>query len=288
MYGYIRICKPELKIKDYETYRAFYCSLCDTLAKRYGPTTRFLLSYDLTFFTVFSLAAGNRTCSFVKGRCRWNPAKKCPKVKEADETLRLSADLTILLAWFKLADNFQDGGILKKLLCVLLTPYLYFRFLKAKKLQPELYRSTKLYFDRQYRAEHDPLTGVDSAAEPSASYFSALAALFAPEDRKENYSAFGYFLGRYIYLADAADDLAKDIRNKSFNPYIKAYEIDRNNLIDKLGAVLSSLELTAASADEAYRKCQNTLYRPITDNVISLGLFEGIDEIKKKYEEAMK
>ena len=31
MFGYVRIYKPELKIKDYEIYKAAYCSVCRAL-----------------------------------------------------------------------------------------------------------------------------------------------------------------------------------------------------------------------------------------------------------------
>ena len=36
MFGYVTIARPELKIKDEETYRAFYCGLCRALKKRHG------------------------------------------------------------------------------------------------------------------------------------------------------------------------------------------------------------------------------------------------------------
>ena len=31
MFGYITICKPELKVKDYYRYKAYYCGLCHSL-----------------------------------------------------------------------------------------------------------------------------------------------------------------------------------------------------------------------------------------------------------------
>ncbi|MGN1118468.1 MAG: DUF5685 family protein, partial [Acutalibacteraceae bacterium] len=40
MIGYVRVYKPEMKIKHYEEYRAVYCSLCRILGKRYGLIAR--------------------------------------------------------------------------------------------------------------------------------------------------------------------------------------------------------------------------------------------------------
>ena len=52
MFGYVKPDKPELKIKDYETYKAIYCSLCRTLGKEYGLLARFLLTYDAAFYAL--------------------------------------------------------------------------------------------------------------------------------------------------------------------------------------------------------------------------------------------
>ena len=34
MFGYIVVHKPELKVREYETYRASYCGLCHSLKKQ--------------------------------------------------------------------------------------------------------------------------------------------------------------------------------------------------------------------------------------------------------------
>ena len=49
MFGYIIAEKSELRIKEYDMYKAVYCSLCKTLGKKYGVISRFTLSYDFTF-----------------------------------------------------------------------------------------------------------------------------------------------------------------------------------------------------------------------------------------------
>lgn len=33
MFGYVIVNKPELKIKDFDIYRSFYCGLCQCLKK---------------------------------------------------------------------------------------------------------------------------------------------------------------------------------------------------------------------------------------------------------------
>lgn len=36
MFGYIMIDKPELKVKEFSRYKAYYCGLCRTLKEEYG------------------------------------------------------------------------------------------------------------------------------------------------------------------------------------------------------------------------------------------------------------
>lgn len=49
MFGYIVMNKPEIKFKDFDLYRSFYCGLCRELRERYGVTGQISLTYDMTF-----------------------------------------------------------------------------------------------------------------------------------------------------------------------------------------------------------------------------------------------
>ena len=36
MFGYISIYEPELKMKDFRRYKAYYCGLCKALKEQFG------------------------------------------------------------------------------------------------------------------------------------------------------------------------------------------------------------------------------------------------------------
>ena len=55
MFGYVRIFKPELKVREYEEYKAVYCTLCKTLGKEYGLVSRLLLSSMQHFIFCFAI-----------------------------------------------------------------------------------------------------------------------------------------------------------------------------------------------------------------------------------------
>ncbi len=48
MFGYVVVHKPELKIKDFETYQSYYCGLCRALRRRHGFFGQLTLNYDMT------------------------------------------------------------------------------------------------------------------------------------------------------------------------------------------------------------------------------------------------
>lgn len=52
MYGYVVVNKPELKIKEYDMYRSYYCGLCEELLSDYGINGQISISYDMTFLLV--------------------------------------------------------------------------------------------------------------------------------------------------------------------------------------------------------------------------------------------
>lgn len=49
MFGYVTVNKPEIKFKDFDVYRSFYCGLCRELRERYGIPGQISLTYDMTF-----------------------------------------------------------------------------------------------------------------------------------------------------------------------------------------------------------------------------------------------
>ena len=84
-------------------------------------------------------------------------------------------------------------------------------------------------------------------------------------------SEFGYYLGRWIYLIDACDDIKKDIENNNFNPLKNTFA--SFNDIDKFNAYCNQvLNLTLSRALSAYNLLHIEYFKPILDNIMKLGL----------------
>ena len=53
MFGYVTPFKSELKIREYNLFRAYYCGLCKTMGNEYNQLVRMGLNYDLSFLCRF-------------------------------------------------------------------------------------------------------------------------------------------------------------------------------------------------------------------------------------------
>lgn len=115
MFGYIRIYRPELKLKDISKYSAAYCALCDQLKRDYGFVGRFLLSYDITFLLLFLSSVSEEPAEKRQIRCPYNPFK-VQKTELSGEALRFSAFMNYWLVTEKLYDDYADNKSYLKLL----------------------------------------------------------------------------------------------------------------------------------------------------------------------------
>ena len=52
MFGYVTAYEPELKVKDFRKYKAYYCGLCRSLKERHGTLGQLTLTYDMTFLVI--------------------------------------------------------------------------------------------------------------------------------------------------------------------------------------------------------------------------------------------
>lgn len=270
MFGFVYIDKPELKIKDYETYRGVYCSLCKALGKNYSAPARFILNYDCTFLSLFLMSKSKECCGFKKGRCPFNPAKRCNYTINADEALNKGAALTVISSYYKLLDSIADGGFFKKIGCTLIRPLFALWHKKAKKNFPDYDKAVKEMYYSQLECEKGENPCLDMAAEPTAKMLETVLRLEAESEAEEKvFSQFGYHLGRWIYLMDAAADLKEDSKSGNFNPFLLKFGNIRDTDSKEIDAVISQSYFLLTKAYELIDKHR---FHDILDNIIYSGL----------------
>lgn len=270
MFGYLQPDKDELKVKDYKLYKSVYCGLCRQMGKDYGMISRLTLSYDCTLLAILSMSLKSEECSFVKKRCVCNPLKKCLFCIGKEDSLHFAGAVSVILTRYKLQDTLSDEGFFKRIGARLLIVIFHASFRKAVRAYPEIDRLAMKMMQEQQQAEANNV-GIDRAAEPTAHFLSELCSCLSSEENVCSVlKKFGYFLGRWIYLADACDDLEKDIKEGSFNPLVAKYQGERKETMQYCNEVLN---MTAAHIIRVYDLLPCHTYREVMDNIIYCGLY---------------
>lgn len=263
MFGYVRPLRSELKCKDFDLYQATYCGLCRCLRRRYGLLAPMTLNFDFTFLALVLWQPEERFTP-CRGRCHANPLIKKPMCPESD-ALDLAADESMVLTWWKLRDSVADDGFWTGLPARVLSRLFRPAYRKAARRRPD--------FDRTVRACLEELSQLEQEACPSldrtADTFARLLQAAAPGDGEQGrvLAQLLYHLGRWIYLADARDDLKDDLKNSRYNPLAARYGPQGDDQALAL-TMDQSLELMGA----AFRLGDFGCRTPVLENILYLGL----------------
>lgn len=274
MFGYVRAYKPEMTFSQYDIYKGVYCSLCKSIGKNYGLLARMTLSYDFAFFALMRMSIEQSCSGFKKSRCTFNPAKKCLECSLEDADLEYTADVSMLMVYYKFLDNIQDSKGVKKLLLKLLSPYFNHIGYKGKKRCPEAAEILEKMHLSQLEAERNFSGNLDEACHPSADALGKLLALNKATDIDSLYR-FGYMIGRWVYLTDALDDYEKDKADGTFNPFLSSECFSHE-------ACISSLNLTAFQAVKIFEEIKTYKYKKIIENILYDGLNSSVKAVMER------
>ncbi|MBO5021577.1 MAG: hypothetical protein J6D52_13010 [Clostridia bacterium] len=276
MFGYIKADKPEMRVKEFETYKAVYCSLCKELGKSYGFLARLTLSYDFTFLALLNMSLKDGCLNFERKRCAFNPFKKCNYCKENND-LKMPSAAAMIMLYYKLKDNVEDEKGIKKLGFHLLLPIFKGAYKKARKNYPELSEIISDYITEQHKLEEENCSEIDRIADPTAKALSKIFMLCSEEDtEKRILERMGYCMGRYIYILDAACDLEDDIKKSSYNVLKFEYKNNKEQFIKE--RVVPQLYFCVNEAAKAFELLDCKKFKSILGNII----FSGLEDTFKK------
>ena len=171
MFGYVQPLKPELKVKELEAYKGYYCGLCKAIRDQYTHTARFMLNYDCAVLSLLLSSMSGGQATVASERCIASPVKK--KIVVHTPEAGYAATVNILLGCAKIEDNVAD----EKRVDARVLSFFYRRVKKqARQEAPEL----ALEFENRLRAmrelEKSKCRDVDAV---SAEFGHLLAAVFA-------------------------------------------------------------------------------------------------------------
>ena len=229
MFGYIRTDTPYLYIKDQTLYRAMYCGVCKGISAVCGQSARMGLSYDVTFLSVLLHNIAGQDVKIEKSRCVTHLIGVKKPMAEVDEMTKKLGAVNTVLAYYKYTDDIADEGKGRG-------KRLWFKkgWKRAKKAYPEIERIIKDNLAAQEKVEKAQTDSVDRAADATANMLAELSDYILEDKKTEFTHNLLYAIGKWIYLIDALDDYDKDVKKKTYNPFIKAYGYpDKKTLLTK-------------------------------------------------------
>ncbi len=218
MFGYIIVNKAEMKFKEFDVYHSYYCGICRDLKRKYGALGQISLSYDMTFLAI--LLTGLYEPQTRRGSC------KCiAHPFESHETrnnifTEYAADMNVLFACYKCRDDWEDE---KKIGKLVLGKLLEGKTGRLKLAYAEKIRRLNLLMQDFSDAEQSAKADIDTLGGLFGRVMAEIVA--GREDEwAEGLRQLGFFLGKFIYLCDAYEDVEQDIRKGTPNPLKQKYE----------------------------------------------------------------
>jgi len=282
VFGYIGINKPELKMKDFDRYREYYCGLCHSLGRRYKLLGQISLSYDATFAAVLLSALYEPVTYRMQSGCALHPVGK--KKYLANQIIDYVADMNVLLAYYKCKDDWlDDKNIIKLTYGATLKKQAGF----IEKRYPRKASTIKSKLENIYNLEVCNDRNIDKL---SSAFGDIMAEIFdislkdlGMYDKnkygdmwKGELKLLGFNLGKFIYIMDAFDDVGKDIKNGDFNPFEDRYleGIDDEQAMKEFDAYVEKLLMMCASdMAKSYERLPIIHETAILRNIIYSGIW---------------
>jgi hypothetical protein len=263
MFGYIEPLKCELKVCEFEIYKAYYCGLCKTLGHEYAFVTSAWVSYDCSFLYLLADSMKNTENSTGPCACLLHPLEKRLQIRT--DSASYPAAVNVLLAYYKMKDDIEDGG--KAAACAL--PLIYPAYKKARAAYPEAAEAIRMMHSALGEIQLKKSSRLD---EPAGAFGVMLGKLFESLDQTcwEDLYDLGFNLGRWLYIMDAVDDLKKDEKKGNYNAFLEKYKSSAHPTILKDAEF--NLYFSLARASQAYGRLPVRKNKGILDNLFYLGL----------------
>ncbi len=266
MFGYVSVNKAHLTEEEYGAFTSYYCGVCRATGDVASHIARLGLSYDITFLALLLSSV------FGEGEereiiCAIHPQKK-RRCRFNDKVVDYAASVGVILSYLKLSDDWHDDKSIKALIGMAVFRRGYKKVVKAL---PCEYEIISRQLRELSRLEREKSASPDDVAEAFGKILEALFAPYFVEDTalRRKLQWLGLNLGRWIYLIDAVNDLERDIKKGSYNPFIEMGYKTKAKCVDDMELSLTLNLEGIASAFELIDFKENT---NLIGKIIYIGL----------------
>ena len=215
MLGVMMVRKDELKFREYDRYRGYYCGLCRAIGKRCSSVCRMALSFEMTFLAMLHTSLYEPETESGRHRCLFHPVHR--QLMLSNEAIDYAADLSALISYYDLRDGWEDERRVDKLAE---SELLKKAAMRAGERLPRQQEAVERYVKALHEVEQRNDQNLDAAANLTG---EMLAELYVMKDDvyAKDLRELGFYLGKFIYLCDSYEDIERDIKKKNYNPLIE-------------------------------------------------------------------
>jgi len=264
MFGYVTASLKELDKAAEKRYGAVYCGICRRIRLQSGNVARLGLRYDMAFLALLLMSLYEPEESTGSKACSLHPIRKSPWVD--NKFIQYAADMNVALAYYNTLDDWEDDG---KYSAKLLAGQFGKHLPEIRERYPRQCSAMEDCIRQLSRLEKAGCANPDEPASCFGTLMGELLAfqedLWAPTLRQ-----MGFYLGRFIYLLDAALDYERDEKKGKYNPYLamgtgKDWSRWEEYLI-----------LTMGRCTDCFEKLPLVQDKPLLDNILYSGVWINI------------
>ncbi len=273
MFGYINVNGQELSEENKAVYQAYYCGLCRRLRSSYGLTGQMLLNYDMTFLVVLLTGLYETETEQSRFICAIHPTKK--RNSYVNQITDYAAAMNVALAYHNLVDDWKDDrNYTKKTVAGMIRK----DYEKVARQYPRQINAIESYMEKLAEYETGNETNIDLVAGLTGEMLGEIFAWKMDEWYNE-LKTLGFYMGKFIYLMDAYEDLDRDEKKDSYNP-LRSLKKEH----EKDFEVLCKLMMTSMMSEcaKSFERLPVLLHADILRNILYSGIWSKYEYIQLK------
>lgn len=282
MFGYININQKIMTEENKKAYQAYYCGLCRRLKSNCGTKGQVLLDYDMTFLVVLLTGLYELSDESSEITCALHPTKR--RTVWVNEATDYAADMNVILAYHNLIDDWKDDKAYSKKAFAKMLDKDYTRIMQK---YPRQVKAIEEYIRRTEEVERARETNLDAVAGLTGEMLGEVFC-WKEDEWAEEMRTLGFYMGKFIYIMDAYEDYAVDMRKGAYNPLVYMNRENDQDLDTLVRLLLTSM---MAECAKSFERLPILLHADILRNVLYSGVwskYEYLQLKKRKTEEKVK
>lgn len=281
MFGYINANYRELNETQKKQYQSYYCGLCRELKRNFGKRGQILLNYDMAFLVLLLTGLYEPQEAEEDFVCAFHPLNKRHSV--INEASDYAAKMNVLLAYNNFKDDWLDErSVTKRMMMKMLER----DYKSISKEYPRQATAVENCMKKLMIAEIGKESNLDAVAGITG---EMLAEIFNWKDDRwaDELRCMGFYIGKFVYLLDAYQDLKQDEKQKRYNPFIYSQMEDKSK-VELEVYVRLILNSMMAECAKSFERLPVIEHADIIRNILYSGVWTKFEALQIKKESEKK